>query len=198
MGSLFEADVQNVSGLSGIQQQVQQLLGQLLSGGLSNFPSGAQGELAGRLLGLPIADPDNVFAGFLAPSLRAFDQEIAPRIREGFAGQGASFSSRRGEALSRTLGDIQTQAQSQFITQNIPLQQLLGQIGGINQLLNPALGFSTATTQSSIASPGIGTQLLGLAGTLGGAALGGGKGGGGAGAIGAPVAGIPPAGGGIK
>lgn len=48
----------------------------------------------------------------LGPSLQAFDEEIAPRINAAFAGQGGTFSSRRGLAHQNALEDIFNQAQS--------------------------------------------------------------------------------------
>lgn len=169
MGNFLEPSIVSEPGISGDQNVLLNQLAGILSGGFQGFPGGAQAGLAQNLLGLPQADPDNVFQGFLAPSLRAFDQEIAPRIEEGFAQGGASFSSRRGETIARTLGDIQTQAQSQFITQNVPLQQILGQISGLGALFNPALGFSTAITRPhAVGQESPLTTTLGIAGTLAG------------------------------
>jgi len=111
-GNVFKPDVQSVSGLSGAQQQIMQLLANVFAGTLSGIPEGAGGQLAQNLFNLPEVNPDDVFQGFLAPSLRAFDQDIAPRIKEGFAQGGASFSSRRGDALARTLEGLQTSALS--------------------------------------------------------------------------------------
>lgn len=48
--------------------------------------------------------------GVMDPMLRQFDREIAPRIAGSLAGQGATFSSRRGDITAQALGDLQTQA----------------------------------------------------------------------------------------
>jgi len=162
----------NISQLSGPQQGINKLLSQLLGEGFEGF-QGGQAGLAQRLLGQPIADPDKVFEGFLAPSLRSFEQTIRPQIEEGFAGRGASFSSRRGTTIANALEGIQTQAQSQFITQNVPLQQILGQIGGINQLLQPLGQFGLQGTADTFAQPSGGTQALEAGTALGSAFLGG-------------------------
>jgi hypothetical protein len=50
------------------------------------------------------------------PLLRTFDRDIAPRIRDEFAGQGATFSTRRGEASRRALEDLQSNLASQLAT----------------------------------------------------------------------------------
>lgn len=163
-------DTGNISTLSGPQQGINRLLGQLLGEGFEGF-QGGQAGLAQRLLGQPVADPDKVFEGFLAPSLRSFEQTIRPQIEEGFAGRGASFSSRRGTTIANALEGIQTQAQSQFITQNVPLQQILGQIGGINQLLQPLGQFGTAGTADTFATPSKATQGLEAGTTIAAAAL---------------------------
>ena len=145
-GGFFEPDIITGSGLSGGQSQLLAQLTSLLSGGFQGFPAGAQTQLANQLLGLP-QDAEAQFNAILEPGLRAFDREIAPRIKEGFAQGGASFSSRRGETISDALEGVISSAQSQFTSQNFPLQQTLGQIQGLGALFNPALGAATAITQ---------------------------------------------------
>lgn len=223
MGDLFKPDVTQVSPeitqeslLSGIQEALHGQLGQFLSdllsqsgrfGGLQRSllgqlegKDGSQ-KLAGRKLdeilrGKP-TDTEELFRkGILAPALRAFDQEIRPRIDQGFARHGASFGTRRGVEVGRQLGNVQAGAQGQlaalqtqmiesakrrqFAAIGIPLQQTLSRIGGLGALsslgVGPALQFGNQRTFQNFQSqafgqPGIGSQLLGLGGQLGSAAL---------------------------
>lgn len=157
--------------------------------------------------GFSAKNTERVFRdSILDPALRSFDQEIAPRIGQSFAQHGASFSTRRGTETARQLGNLRSDAQgqlAQLVRQNegiraslsesakarqlqaagIPLQQTLGKIGGLGGLnqarFGPALSFLQNRFTSQFGQPGLGSQLLGLGGTLGGAALGGGFGGGG-------------------
>ena len=99
----------------------------------------------------------------LTQSLRAFDQEIAPRINRGFARQGASFSTRRGVETGRQLGNLRADFQSQLVGLSesakqrqlsaigIPLQQSLGQISGLSGLT----GLSNRPALGLLASPGL-------------------------------------------
>lgn len=48
------------------------------------------------------------------PSLQAYDQYIAPRIKEGFGGGGFANTSRQGDALSRVLGEMGTSWNSEL------------------------------------------------------------------------------------
>ena len=80
---------------------------------------GQQRDAVGRALsGEPsfaagTEESERVFRdSILGPSLEAFDEEIAPRIDASFAGQGGTFSSRRGLARQNALEDIFNQAQS--------------------------------------------------------------------------------------
>jgi len=54
--------------------------------------------------------------GVQTPMLRTFQQEIAPMIKEQYAGagQGGFFSSKRGDEFSRQLGNVQTNLTSQL------------------------------------------------------------------------------------
>lgn len=135
--------------------------------------------------------------GVLEPSLRQFDRQIAPRMESQFAQHGGSLGSRRGATVSQALGDVYSNAtgqlaqmqlaagesakQRQLAAAGIPLQQILGQVQGFSTLsqtgMNPILGFlgrQTKMGQDNIATPSPFGQMLGLGGTLGGAALGGG------------------------
>lgn len=140
--------------------------------------------------------------GFLDPSLRTFDREIAPRIDLGFAGIGGSLSSRRGVARADALEGIVSSAQSDF-TRMLPeilgfparnaaqSAQALGAIQNLSFLpANQALGFLGTSTQGLVNQPaGFGFNLLGdvlgAASTLGAAGI---LGGGGGSQLSSPVA----------
>ena len=62
------------------------------------------------------------------PLLRTFDEDIAPRINEGFAGQGATFSSRRGDSQRKALEGLQTQMSAQLAETNYQNQALQAQL----------------------------------------------------------------------
>lgn len=222
--SQFPPSFLNASTLSPAQQGIEGQLGEVLEGLLGG--GGEFGDLQSKLLkqlegggnqrradralseilrGKPTDTEDFFRKAILAPSLRAFDQEIRPRIDQGFARHGASFSTRRGTEVGRQLGNVQAGAQGQLAalqTQmlesakrrqlaavGIPLQQTLGQIGGLSSLsglgVNPSLSFLRNRSTENIlgpafATPGGGTQALGLLGQLfGGGGFGGGGGGGG-------------------
>lgn len=124
----------------------------------------------------------------MGPALRQFDQQVAPRISEGFASVGGTLSSRRGTTISQALTDVTANATGQLAQllpqiQAFPLQQTLAQIQGLSglqgveyqpyqQALQLAL---TPTRGSGQKPPGQGWEaagsLVGLAGALGGAAI---------------------------
>lgn len=178
-----------LTGFSTINPGQQQLLQQLLSqfggsGGSQGLFSGAELQgLAGKLLSTPTIGTEQYFnEALLGPSLRAYDQQILPRLNSSFAQHGASFSSARGREAGRVLEGIHVGAQSElakFLGQNQPLQQLLGQISGMSalsgiqsqqfgQLLQQqglAGQLATAQTQSlGAVTPSMQQQLLGAAG----------------------------------
>lgn len=65
--------------------------------------------------GLTDAYTQNYFQqGIAAPMMRNYQQNIAPKINEGFAGQGASWNSRRGYAHEQALTDMNTQMGAQL------------------------------------------------------------------------------------
>ena len=76
-------------------------------------PFGAEAAVERTLLGQPAAEmspelTQQLFQRQVAqPLLRSFDEDIAPRLREGFARHGALFSTARGQAEGRALGQLQ-------------------------------------------------------------------------------------------
>lgn len=128
-------------------------------------PQGAEEAAAYRKLlsGDPsyTADLSDVVTGenfkksVAAPLLRTFDQEIAPRISDAFAGSGASFSSRRGLETRQALEGLNTQMtaeQTRLLQNNMQLEAQL----------NAQLHDSAAGRQAGLVS-----QLVGLRGQLG-------------------------------
>lgn len=118
----------------------------------------------------------------LGPSLDMFRRETAPAIGAGFAGIGGTLSSRRGQAVSQALTDIQTGAQAALASQlpaihAFPLQQTLGQISGVTGIqgglmapISQALQFALGQTVQPVQTQGDG--LAGALGQLGGTVLG--------------------------
>lgn len=199
MGGSFKPDIGSTSQLGPDQLFINQKFGSLLNTFLNQslgsdfglagrgFLSDLQGirsETAPALKELLSGQPQDLRSffnkGILDPALRGFEQEISPRINQQFAGLGASFGNRRAVEQSRVLGDIQTNAQSQFAgiqasaresaknrqlqAVGIPLQQTLGQISGLGSLgqqtFNPLQNFLSGTTNALSATPGVGAQLL--------------------------------------
>lgn len=166
LGSVDQAGAQ----YGGIQQLLAELLPQL-----QRDTSGESKALAERTFQ----------EALLQPSLRAFNRDIAPGIREGFAGIGGTLSSRRGQAISRGLTDVHLGAQASLAQmlpqiQAFPLQQTLSQIGGLGALQQSAMGpiqqalqFALSSTQNvQQEPPGMGWSLLGDLIGAGGKALG--------------------------
>ena len=107
-----------------------------------------------------------------APLLRAFDQEIAPRINEAFAGAGASLSSRRGDATTRALEGLQTTFASELARATLANQQLeanlnarLMETGARTQAgsLGTALASQNQPLQQTLAATGALLPFQGLA-----------------------------------
>lgn len=66
--------------------------------------------------------------GVQAPMLRAFDQDIAPRLRDSFSSQGALFSSRRADATRQALEGLNTSMASELSRAVFSNQQLEAQL----------------------------------------------------------------------
>lgn len=128
-----------------------------------------------QLSGRP-QDTGHLFrTGILQPALRNFHRAIQPQIEDAFAGQGATFSTRRGQAVTDALSGVYSDAQSQLAQQQfasvesarqrqlqaigLPLQQTLGQIQGIQGISAPLLQFLGTQTQELAMQPGNRTQI---------------------------------------
>ncbi len=118
--------------LSGIQSsqfgEFDELSGSALERALSGQPSYALD---------PKTTQDYFQKGVLAPMLRSYEEDIAPRIREGFAAKGASWSSRRGDATRKALEGLQTGAMSELasgVFSNQALEAMLAESAAGRQL----------------------------------------------------------------
>jgi len=177
MGNAFQTGGPRAqSTLSREQRNLLPGLGEFFGGQLGTEIPGIselQQQVLGGLGGGPELAREIFQQGFLDPSLRTFDREIAPRIDLGFAGIGGSLSSRRGITRANVLGDILSSAQGDFARM---LPEILGfparnaaqsaqALGGIESLrflpANQALGFLGTQTQGIVnQQPGFGFNLL--------------------------------------
>jgi len=96
--------------------------------------------------------------GVQTPMLRTFQQEIAPMIKEQYAGagQGGFFSSKRGDEFSRQLGNVQTNLGAQLASwqrenQLLEAQRSL-QIPGLLQQLQQ-IPYQNLQMQQQVLSP---------------------------------------------
>lgn len=109
----------------------------------------AEGALKRLLSGEPAYDlsPQRTASYFQSavtdPMLRTFDEEIAPRINDAFAGQGGTFSTRRGLAHRRALEGLQTDLASQLGQAQLSNQQLAAQLS--DSAANRSLAAAGAT-----------------------------------------------------
>jgi hypothetical protein len=109
------------------------------------------------------------------PALQTFDEEIAPRIRESFAGPSSAMNSRYGSTIARTLGDITTGLNAQMaqvLQQNQQLQASLAEGARNRQTqaatlpLNLAMGYGSALApfqQNAFAQSPAGNPFFGQA-----------------------------------
>jgi hypothetical protein len=163
--------------------------------------------LARALSGQPTDVSEFFDTGVLQPALRNYDQEIAPRIDAAFSRVGGgSFNTRKGQTKADELGDLTARYQEslareqgrqvsladqrQFQAIGIPLQQQLARYNAVLGGLQTANSFLRPNTDT-IVSPGLGSQLLGAAGTAAGMGLSGGFGGLGKGAAGGGLSAVP-------
>lgn len=175
--------------------------------GNTGLQSDANHALHQQLSGKPdLSQSQNYFnKGLLEPALRGFDRNVAPQIKDYYAGQGATFSTARGNALTQARGDVFANAQSQLAqyTANaiegaknrqlqaigIPMQQQLSRIQGIGSLsgiqnaaFNPILNLLGQQHRELVVGPGRGQAQYGSIGnaadTIFGGIFGGGFGGG--------------------
>lgn len=120
---------------------------------------GPQGAIGNALGGQPSYDvspqitQDYFQKNLYAPALQTFDEQIAPRIRESFAGPSSAMNSRYGSTVARTLGDISTGLNAQMaqvLQQNQQLQASLNESARQRQSqaatlpLNLAMGYGSA------------------------------------------------------
>ena len=91
--------------------------------------------------------------GIKTPLLKAFDEEIRPRIRDSYAAQNALFSSRRALAEQKALGDLSTNLAGQLSGLIYNDQQLAAQLaeGAANRQLSAA-GLAGQQRQSELAT----------------------------------------------
>jgi hypothetical protein len=76
----------------------------------------------------PKSTSDYFEKGVKAPMLRAFDQDIAPRLNDSFASHGALFSSRRADATRQALEGLNTSLASELSKAVFSNQQLEAQL----------------------------------------------------------------------
>jgi hypothetical protein len=85
----------------------------------------------------PQATQDYFQKNLYQPALQSFDQYIAPRIRESFAGPSNALTSRSGTAVAQSLGDLTTGLNAQMaqaVQQNQQLQAQLNDSARQRQL----------------------------------------------------------------
>jgi hypothetical protein len=112
--------------------------------------------------------------GLINPAMKNYKGEISDQIDLAFAGQGATMSSRRGQAHADVVSNIYEGGQAQIAQMlpaihSFPLQQTLGQIQGLSgigafgsQDINQAMQFALQGTQQYYQeSAGPGWALLG-------------------------------------
>lgn len=170
------------------QQALSQVLGQL--GGLGG-PGGGYGQSLGYLQNLLSGSPEAI-AGFEAPYLQRFQQEIIPGIAERFAGLDPMGSGLSSSGFGQALSSAGSQLQSQLAALRSGLQQQAAQglMGQYNQLLGQGLGTRAFENVYQPGSTGFLGQLgAGLAGGIG-AGLGMGSGIGLGGALGGALGGL--------
>jgi len=165
MGDFFEPDVKTVdprvlSLLSGKQGRLQSRLAERLYESL-----GGEGAFE--------PSPEDIKkywkGSVLQPSLRSFEQDISPMIEAGFSRHGG-LSSRKSTVLARALGDVYSNATAQLA------QMQLADLMSARQQQLGALGIGLQPTRTGVqpqaySTPGLGSQLFGLGGTLLGAGL---------------------------
>ncbi len=152
---------------TGVQDALGAILQQFLTGGgegsFSNLLKGifSNERQSDRLLKSAVKpiNTEGLFESILNPSLRAFDDQIAPRLASGFARHGASFSTARGKETGRVLEGLHSSAQDKFTgvmakladsrkqrmltASGVPLQQMMSQISAFGGMFGPAQNFLT-------------------------------------------------------
>lgn len=181
--SFREASLQSRSVLQGPQQNLLQplsdwIMGQLQPAGEGSVP--LQDRLTADTSDQSKTLANKIFSdALLGPSMREYDQTVAPKIAGDFAGIGGTLSSRRDATLNYGRQNVEQSAQGQLAgllpqIESFPLQQTLAQIQGLGQLqtqrLQPfqlASAFATTPTQQTATQPqgsgwGILSSFLGI------------------------------------
>lgn len=129
-------------------QQAQQGINAGLSGQASYTPN----QQYGTLPTLNPQDTSNYFQQAVAnPALAQYQQTTAPAIDAAFAGQGATFSSRRGLAQQQALQNMQTSLNSQLGQAQLANQQLQYQTQAANVQQQNQLGYSYNALNANLA-----------------------------------------------
>lgn len=113
------------------QERARELLGDYSPG---SFDDLSQIALENALSGKPSYDlsPEKTAEYFreavTEPLLKTFEDRVVPNIEAEFANLGGTFSSRRGETVRRSLGDLQDSLASQLGQAQLSNQQLSAQL----------------------------------------------------------------------
>jgi len=98
----------------------------------------------------------------VAPAMRAFDTDIAPRLAESFAGAGATYHSGLSQARAKTLADMQVSFGSELsrlMAQNQLTQAQLAESARARQL--NAVPIASQASAQPIQNMGLLAQILG-------------------------------------
>jgi hypothetical protein len=167
--------LQNLSVLSEEQQRLLGPLADYISREFST-PNAAQDSLTSALMNSNSSEAratsERIFReALLGPSMRAFNEDVAPAIAGDFANVGGTLSSKRGQALAKGRTDVLNQSTASLAgilpqIQAFPLQQTLAQIQGLGAVqqqryapFQNALQFALSPTRQNIdesAGPGWG------------------------------------------
>lgn len=174
MGDFFSPDVSSESMVSTWQGQVQRMLTEAFPGLLSGT-KGLMGPRKNVLRDILTGGPTD-FEPIEEAAFRRWDRFVEPRIGEAFAGAGATFSTRKGDVVAESLGDME----SGLAAMDAQMRQAWRgtQLNAAQQILSERLApfglggsFSTAVSQENIVQPSWGSQILGAGATLGSAGL---------------------------
>lgn len=134
------------------------------TGGLgSSVPNAIKSVLSGKpAYTLNPQVTDQYFTDAVAnPMMRNFQQRIAPQIAESYAGSGALFSSRRGQAVQQGLSDLQANLAGQRATLAYQDQSLSASLANdaANRQLQ-GIGLANTYTQQPLTSALLQQQIL--------------------------------------
>lgn len=165
MGEFLSGDTESVSQLSGSQQTVQKLLGNIFGG----FLSGEGGAGTSQAFMDLISGAPQDFSNIRDSAFRNLKEFGIPQINAAASSISGTQNSRRTGEIARTTGNVVSQLagiefQGIESARNRQLQTLMGLLGG-------ATTFANQPTVDTIKSPSMFGQLLQLGGTIGAAAL---------------------------